>query len=192
MSLHLSGDAEADELITSDAFALLVGMVLDQQIPLERAFAAPAIVRQRLNGVLDAGSLASLTPERVAKVFSDKPAVHRFPVAMAGRVQQLARLIVDEWAGDAASIWTTARSGEELVARVGSLPGFGPQKAKIFVALLGKQLGFRPPGWIEASSPFGAAGSLLSIADIDGPDSLAAVRAHKAEMKAAAKASAAR
>ncbi len=190
MALHLSGDAAADELLSRDAFALLVGMVLDQQIPLERAFAAPAVLRDRLKGVLDAASLAEMKPERLAKAFSEKPALHRFPAAMAGRVQQLARLVVEDWGGDAAAIWTTATSGAQLVGRVETLPGFGNHKARIFVALLGKQLGVRPRGWVEASSPFGAKGTRLSIADIDGPDALAAVRAHKAELKAAARAAA--
>ena len=188
MGLHLSGDRAAYDLISRDAFALLIGMVLDQQIPLERAFAAPSALVERLGGVLDVVAIASMEPERLVRAFSEKPALHRFPAAMAGRVQQLARLVLENWNGDARSIWTSPADGAELLNRIEQLPGFGRQKAKIFVALLGKQLGVRPSGWREAAGPFGGDGSLLSIADIDGPESLAAVRAHKAAMKRAAKA----
>lgn len=186
-SLHLSGVKEADALISADPFALLVGMVLDQQIPLERAFSAPFDLKERLGGRLEATEIAAMDEEELAGLFRRQPALHRFPGSMAGRVRQLARIVVEEYGGDAARIWKTAASGPALLGRLTELPGFGAQKAKIFLALLAKQLGVRPPGWEEASAPFGAAGSLLSVADIDSPESLALVRQHKKETKAAAK-----
>jgi uncharacterized HhH-GPD family protein len=187
-ALHLSGDAEADQLLSADPLALLIGMVLDQQVPLERAFSSPRDLRDRLGGQLDAGAIAAMSPTDLAAVFSERPALHRFPASNAGRVQQLCQIIVEEYGGDAARVWEGASSGTELLRRVRALPGFGEQKAKIFVALLGKQLGVRPPGWQEASKPFGDKGTHYSVADITGKESLARVRAHKAQMKAAAKA----
>lgn len=185
--LHLSQDAEADQLISDDALALLIGMVLDQQIPLERAFRSPYDLQSRLGRKLEAKDIASMEPGELADVFAQPPALHRFPVSMSGRVQQLCRVVVEEYGADPAGIWRTVGNGAELVARVKALPGFGEQKARIFVALLGKQLGVAPAGWREAAEPFGRAGSFLSVADIDGPDALARVRAHKAALKAAAK-----
>jgi uncharacterized HhH-GPD family protein len=186
--LHLTQDPEADRLLTKDPLALLVGMVLDQQVPLERAFRSPLDLRDRLGGVLDPGAIAAMDPEALAAVFSTKPALHRFPGSMARRVQELCRLIVSEFGGNAASIWDTAPDGATLLARVKALPGFGEQKARIFVALIGKQLGIRPDGWEAASAPFGAPGTYQSIADIDSPESLAKVRHYKQQVKAAAKA----
>jgi uncharacterized HhH-GPD family protein len=186
--LHLSGDPEADQLLTEDPFALLIGMVLDQQIPLERAFSAPRDLRRRLGGELSPDSIAAMGPDELAAVFAERPALHRFPASNAERVQQLARTVVGQYAGDASRIWGEAQTGAELLKRVRALPGFGEQKAKIFIALLGKQLGVRPPGWREASRPFGEPGTYFSVADITSPESLAKVRAHKAQMKAAAKA----
>lgn len=186
--MHLTQDPEADRLLTKDPLALLVGMVLDQQVPLERAFRSPLDLRDRLGGVLDPGAIAAMDPEALAAVFSTKPALHRFPGSMARRVQELCRLIVSEFGGNAASIWDTAPDGATLLARVKALPGFGEQKARIFVALIGKQLGIRPDGWEAASAPFGAPGTYQSIADIDSPESLAKVRHYKQQVKAAAKA----
>jgi len=188
--LYLSGDPEADQLLSDDPLALLIGMVLDQQVPLERAFSSPRDLRQRLGGTLDAIMLADMDPEKLAAVFSERPALHRFPVSNAERVQQLCQIIVRDYGGDAARIWQEAPTGADLLKRVRALPGFGEQKAKIFVALLGKQLGAEPPGWQDVSKPFGDAGTHFSVADITGPESLAQVRAHKAQMKAAAKAKA--
>lgn len=190
--LYLSGDPVADRLLSKDAFALLVGMVLDQQIPLERAFSAPADLKERLGGRLDPELVAGADPDELAAAFKKQPALHRFPGSMAARVQELARIVVNEYNGDARRIWKTAGSGEELRSRLEKLPGFGKQKAKIFLALLGKQLGVQPEGWEKAASPFGAPGSHLSIADIDSPESLALVREHKRQMKEAAKKAAAR
>jgi uncharacterized HhH-GPD family protein len=166
-------------------------MVLDQQIPLERAFSSPRDLRQRLGGRLEAGLIASMDPDQLVSIFAQRPALHRFPAANAARVQQLCRILVDDYGGDAAAVWQGAASGAALLGRVKALPGFGDQKAKIFVALLGKQLKVRPAGWREASRPFGDPGTHFSVADITGPESLARVRAHKAQMKAAAKAAAA-
>jgi uncharacterized HhH-GPD family protein len=190
MALYLSGDPEADLLLSEDPLALLIGMVLDQQVPLERAFSSPRDLRDRLGGQLDAGAIAAMGPGELAAVFSERPALHRFPASNAGRVQQLCQIIVDDYGGDAARVWEGASSGTELLRRVRALPGFGEQKAKIFVALLGKQLGVRPPGWQEVSKPFGDKGTRYSVADITSKESLLRVRAHKAEMKAAAKAKA--
>ncbi len=190
-TLHLSGEPDADALLAKDPLALLIGMVLDQQVPLEKAFKSPFDLQERLGGTLDVASLASMDPEALAAVFSERPALHRFPKSMAGRVQELCALIVESYHGDPAAIWTSASDGQELLANVKSLPGFGEQKARIFVALLGKQLGVRPPGWEKAAGPFGQAGSFRSVADIDSTETLAKVRQYKQKMKAQAKAKAA-
>lgn len=186
-SLALSGHVDADKLLANDPLALLIGMVLDQQIPLERAFRSPFDLRERLGTELDAGAIAAMDPDKLAAVFAAPPALHRFPASMAGRVQALCRVVVEDYAGHAADVWRTAATGAELLRRVRALPGFGEHKARIFVALLAKQLGVTPSGWQEVTDPFGTPGSYLSVADIDGPESLARVRAHKAAMKAAAK-----
>jgi uncharacterized HhH-GPD family protein len=186
--LWLTPDPVANKLLSTDGLALLVGMVLDQQIPLERAFSAPAELAERLGAPLDAGTLADMDPEQLAAVFTARPALHRFPGSMAARVQALCRTLVDDYGGQAVNVWKGATSGQELLDRVRGLPGFGEQKARIFVALLGKQLGVRPPGWELASSPFGEPGSHRSIADIVDPASLDQVRAFKQAAKAAAKA----
>ncbi len=188
MALFLSGDPEADALLTEDPLALLIGMVLDQQVPLEKAFRSPFDLRQRLGGVLDAATVAAIDPEELAALFSTRPALHRFPKSMAARVQELCARIVDSYGGDAAAVWTIAATGQELFDNVKALPGFGDQKARIFVALLGKQLDVRPPGWEKAAGPFGEKGSFRSVADIRSPETLAKVRRYKQDMKARAKA----
>jgi uncharacterized HhH-GPD family protein len=185
--ISLPVDDEANELLSRNALALLIAMLLDQQVPLERAFSAPRDLWRRLGHEPTADELASFDPEALAAVFSERPALHRFPKAMAARTQELAGLIATEYDGDAASVWTTASSGAELLKRVSALPGFGPAKAKIFVALLGKQLGVRPPGWREAAGPVGVEGSYLSVADIIDDESLGQVRSYKKALKAAAK-----
>jgi uncharacterized HhH-GPD family protein len=189
-AIRLSGDQEADALLTKEPLALLIGMVLDQQIPLERAFWAPAELSRRLGKPLNAGEIAAMDPEKFADLFKERPALHRFPGAMAGRVQEVCRIVAEEYGGKASALWTKLPDGEALVARLTSLPGFGKQKARIFAALLGKQLGVQPQGWRAATTPFGEDGSYLSVADITGPDSLARVRAHKQAMKAKARAQA--
>ena len=192
MPISLPVDDEANELLSRNALALLIAMLLDQQVPLERAFSAPRDLARRLGHELTAEELASFDPEALAAVFSERPALHRYPKAMAARTQDLARLIASEYDGDAASLWTTAPSGAELLKRVSALPGFGEAKAKIFVALLGKQLGVRPDGWREAAGSFGTEGSHVSVADITDDESLGKVRSYKQALKASAKAKAAK
>jgi len=186
--LWLTGDPDADALLASEPLALLIGMVLDQQIPMERAFKAPADLRERLGGTLDAAAIAAMPPDELVEVFQTKPALHRFPRSMAGRVQDVCAAVVETYGGDTASIWTTATDGRQLLANVKALPGFGDQKARIFVALLGKQIGVRPPGWEKAAGAYGEAGSFRSVADIDSPEALAKVRQTKQKAKSEARA----
>jgi len=184
--LCLSGDDQADQLLANNPLALLIGMVLDQQVPMERAFGAPAVLLARI-GSIDAGFIATMDPEALISAFRGPPALHRYPGSMATRVQRVCQIVRDDYGGDAGGIWDGAPDGHALLARREALPGFGVQKAKIFTALLGKQLGVTPPGWRDASEPFGAPGSTLSVADIVDEQSLLAVREHKAAVKAAAK-----
>jgi uncharacterized HhH-GPD family protein len=186
--MFLASTAEANELLERDPFALLLAMMLDQQIPMEKAFTSPEVLRERLGRELNAADIAAYDEDELVTIFSTPPALHRFPSAMAKRAQVLAQIVADRYDGDAASIWTTADSGQELVRRISELPGFGAQKAKMFAALLGKQVGARPPGWRAASAPYGGAGTFVSAADVVDATSLAKVKAHKKEMKAAAKA----
>ena len=188
MPISLPVDDEANELLSRNALALLIAMLLDQQVPFERAFSAPRDLVRRLGHEPTAEELADINPEALAAVFAERPALHRFPKAMAARTQVLAQLIVAEYDGDAALLWTTAPSGAELLKRVSALPGFGEVKAKIFVALLGKQLGVRPDGWREAAGAFGDEDSYVSVADIVDAESLGKVRSYKQSLKAAAKA----
>lgn len=187
-TLHLVGDEAADALLSEDPFALLVGMLLDQQVPMEVAFAGPAKLRERL-GDLDPGRIAAMDPDAFLAVFAEKPAVHRFPTSMAARVQALATEITRTYGGDAARLWTEGDpTGPEVLRRLKALPGFGEQKAKIFLALLGKQCGLAAPGWREAAGDYGAEGSRRSIADVVDDQSLLEVRAFKKEAKARSKA----
>ncbi|AQS68789.1 HhH-GPD-type base excision DNA repair protein [Streptomyces pactum] len=189
VTLHLAQDPEADELLGRSPLAALVGMLLDQQVPMEWAFKGPSTIARRMGAEdLDAHDIAAYAPEAFAALLSDKPAVHRYPGSMAGRVQQLCRYLVETYDGDAESVWRGVSTGGELLKRLQDLPGFGKQKAQIFLALLGKQLGVRPEGWREAAGAYGEPKSFRSVADITGPESLTKVRAHKQEMKAAAKA----
>jgi uncharacterized HhH-GPD family protein len=186
-TLTLSQDPAADELLSRDPLALLIGMVLDQQIPLERAFKSPSDLKERLGGRLDAAEIAGMDPDELARVFAQPPALHRFPASNAKRVQDLCRLLVERYDGQADAVWRTAADGAELLANVKALPGFGDQKARIFVALLGKRLGVTPPGWEQAAGAYGKPG-WFSVADVDGPEALARVREHKRAVKANAKA----
>lgn len=187
MALHITGDTAADELLTENPLALLIGMLLDQQVAMETAFAGPLKIRERI-GSVDAETIAAHDPDAFVEAFTQSPAVHRFPGSMAGRVQALCRALVDEWGGDAAALWTQGDpDGPTALKRLKALPGFGEQKAKIFLALLGKQCGFAGAGWREASAPYGEEGAFRSVADIVSPESLARVRENKRAMKAAAK-----
>jgi uncharacterized HhH-GPD family protein len=183
--LHLSQDDDADQLLSDDPLALLMGMLLDQQIPMEKAFRGPYDLLGRI-GRLDAADIAE-RPD-LAEVFAKPPAIHRFPGSMAGRVQEMCRFLVEHHDGRADNVWKGAESGDELLARLKALPGFGEQKAKIFLALLGKQLKVRPSGWREAAGLYGEDGALRSVADVTSKESLLQVRAYKQEMKAKAKA----
>jgi uncharacterized HhH-GPD family protein len=186
-TLCLTQDPQADQLLQDDPFALLVGMLLDQQIPMEVAFAGPRKIVDRL-GRLDPGEIAEYEPERFAALCAESPAVHRFPGSMSKRIQDLAREIVDQYGGNAAGLWTQGDpDGAEVLRRLKALPGFGEQKAKIFLALLGKQYGVTPAGWRAAAGDYGKAGTHMSIADVVDKGSLDQVRAYKKKMKAAAK-----
>lgn len=186
-TLHLTGDDAADELLTRDPLALLLGMLLDQQVAMETAFAGPKKLADRLGG-LDARTLATMDPERLTEAMREPPAVHRFPGSMAGRVQALCAALVDEYDGDAEALWTRGEpDGPEVLRRLKALPGFGDQKARIFLALLGKRRGLAAPGWREAAGPYGEEGVYRSVADIVDGESLLKVRETKRAAKAAAK-----
>jgi uncharacterized HhH-GPD family protein len=188
-TVTIAQDPAADELLGRDPLALLIGMLLDQQFPMERAFGGPRLLADRLGvDTLDAGQLAAMEAEELVRVFQGPPALHRYPGSMAGRTQELCRLLLDRYDSRAERLWDDAPDGGTLLARLGELPGFGAQKAKIFLALLGKQFGVTPPGWREAAGDYGLEGSRRSVADITGPESLAEVRAFKQEQKQAAKA----
>jgi uncharacterized HhH-GPD family protein len=186
-NLHITGDDTADALLSENPLALLIGMLLDQQVPMETAFAGPLKIKERLGG-FDAAMIAGQDTDSFAALFRTPPAVHRYPGNMAGRVQALCQAIVDDWDGDASAIWTRGDpDGPEVFRRLKALPGFGEQKAKIFVALLGKQYGFTGDGWPEAAGAYGEEGSYRSVADIIDADSLGRVRENKRAAKAAAK-----
>jgi uncharacterized HhH-GPD family protein len=186
--IAITGDSAADALLDRDPFALLAGMLLDQQFPMERAFAGPQKIAERM-GVdrLDPAVVAGYDPEEFAALCAQPPAVHRFPGSMAARLQALAAVVVERYGGDAAAIWDDADSGADLLARLRALPGWGDTKARIFVALLGKQRGVQPAGWQAAAGSYADDGSFRSVADVVDADSLARVRAFKQEQKRAAK-----
>jgi uncharacterized HhH-GPD family protein len=188
MALSLPIDPAANELVRRSPLALVVAMILDQQVPLEKAFSSPYDLARRLGHEPDARELAEYDPEALTAVFAERPALHRFPKAMAARVQEACRLVVERYDGDVERVWTQARDGKDLLRRIGEVPGFGKQKAQIMVALLGKQYGVRPPGWREAAGPFGERGSHYSVADITDEASLLKVRSYKQQMKAEARA----
>ena len=187
MTMSLPIPAEANELLSRDPLALLVGMTLDQQDKLEKAFTSPYVLAQRLGHEPTVQELAGFDTDELVAIFAKPPALHRFPKAMAGRVQEVCRALVANYDGDAAALWRDVATGPELVKRIASLPGFGKQKSQIFAALLGKQFGVRPEGWREAAGAYGEDGSYRSVADIVDDESLNRVRAYKKEMKAAAK-----
>ncbi|MGY1634358.1 HhH-GPD-type base excision DNA repair protein [Geodermatophilus sp. SYSU D01186] len=189
--IRITQDAAADDLLGRDPLALLLGMLFDQQFPMERAFSGPRLLAERMGvATLSAAEIADADPEQMTAWFQGPPAIHRYPGSMAGRAQAVCRLVVERYDGRAEALWADAPDGATLLERVGRLPGFGAQKAKIFVALLGKQYGVTPPGWREAAGEYGEEGSRRSVADITGPESLAEVRAFKQAQKQAAKAAA--
>lgn len=187
MALHLATTDEGNALLERDPLALLLGMQLDQQIPMEKAFTSPSVLAERIGtDHLDAATIAALPPESLLEHFRTPPALHRFPGSMATRTQQLCQALVDEWGGDASNVWAGVETGADLVKRIGSLPGFGEQKAKIFAALLAKQFGVTPPGWQEATGDYGQPGH-RSIADVVDDESRVKVREYKKAQKAALK-----
>ncbi|MFC8503570.1 HhH-GPD-type base excision DNA repair protein [Pedococcus sp. NPDC057267] len=185
--IRIAQDDAADEVLSEDPFALLVGMLLDQQYPMEHAFRGPWKIRSRF-GTLDPATIAEAEPEAFADLCSTPPAIHRYGRSMAGRVQQLAAVVRDEYGGDARRIWTEAADAQDLLVRLRALPGFGDQKARIFAALVGKQLDVRPAGWQEAVGPYAEDGSYRSVADVVDAESLQKVRQFKQAAKAQAKA----
>lgn len=185
-NIRIAQDDTADQLLSTDPFALMIGMLLDQQYGMEHAFRGPAKIVAKL-GTLDPGEIAAQDPQEFADLCSTPPAIHRYARSMAGRVQQLAQVVLQDYDGDASRIWTTADTTAELLKRLKSLPGFGDQKARIFAALLGKQLDVTPDGWREAIGPYAEAGSYRSVADVVDEASLQKVREFKKQAKAAAR-----
>jgi uncharacterized HhH-GPD family protein len=185
--LWLTGDTAADQLLTEDDNALLIGMVLDQQVPMEKAFSGPLVIAQRMGGRLDVAAIAATSEEDFVALCSRPPAIHRFPAAMAKRVRQLCQVLTEDYDGQAANIWKDARSGEEVKANLERLPGFGADKAAIFTAVLGKLRDIRPDGWRTAAGYYGEHGRFRSVADIVDSDSLQKVRETKKSVKAAKK-----
>ena len=185
-TLAITGDRDADRLLNTDPLALLIGMLLDQQVPMEWAFKGPALLKQRLGGKLDADEIASMDSEALVAIFCAKPALHRFPASMARRAHELCVVVAKDYYGNAEKIWKDAKSGEELFTRLRALPGYGDEKSKIFVAILAKRMNVKPTGWDEVAGPF-ADPTPRSVADIDSPASLAKVREWKKMMKAKGK-----
>ena len=181
-ALPVTGDPEADKLLADDPLALTIGMLLDQQVPMEWAFSGPLRLRDKLGGRLDAAEIAALDPATLEAMFKGPPALHRYPGAMAKRTQALSQYLVDNYGGDAAAVWTDVDDGAELLRRVRALPGFGADKSKIFTAMLAKRFGVRPPGWEQATAPF-SDDQPRSVADIDSPETLQRVRSWKKAMK---------
>lgn len=186
--LHLSQDHDADEFLTGNWLALLIGMVLDQQVTIEKAFSSPAELSKRLGAPLDAAAIAAMPLDDLTALFRERPALHRYPGSMSKRVQDVCRVVATDYDDKVEGIWAGVKTGDELVGRLNALPGFGMQKSKIFAALLGKQLGVRPDGWEKATSPYGDVDAFLSVADITSPETLDKVRANKRALKAKARA----
>jgi uncharacterized HhH-GPD family protein len=185
--LWLTGDVEADQLLTEDDNALLIGMVLDQQVPMEKAFSGPLVIAQRMGGQLDVAAVAAMSEDAFVALCSRPPAIHRFPAAMAKRVRQLCQVLIEDYDGQATNIWKDARSGNEVKANLERLPGFGSDKAAIFTAVLGKLRGITPDGWRVAAGYYGEPNTFRSVADIMDSDSLQKVRETKKSVKAAKK-----
>ncbi len=187
MKIPVTGDEAADQLLEDEPLALLVGMLLDQQVTMEKAFHSPYELKERLGGSLDAATIAEMDPDKLKAIFAERPALHRFPGSMADRTGDLARALVEHYDGKAENVWQTAGDGQQLLDNLKALPGFGDQKAKIFVALLGKRMGVQPAGWREAAGHYGEDGA-YSVADVVDTASLAKVREYKQAAKAEAKA----
>ncbi|MGH9230292.1 MAG: HhH-GPD-type base excision DNA repair protein [Acidimicrobiales bacterium] len=185
-TLPVTGDPEADKLLIDDPLALMIGMLLDQQVPMEWAFSGPLRLREKLGGRLDAAEIAALDPAELEAMFRGPPALHRYPGSMAKRTQALCQHLVEHYGGDAAAVWAGVDDGAELLRRVRALPGFGADKSKIFTALLAKRFGVRPPGWERATAPFSDE-QPRSVADVDSAESLQRVRSWKKAMKAQGK-----
>lgn len=185
-AFFITGDPEADGLLGREPLALLLGMMLDQQVPMEWAFASPAKLAGRLGGALNAGDMAAMDTAELEAAFKEKPALHRYPGSMARRAQDLCRHLVEHYDGRAEDVWNDSASGPELLDRLTALPGFGVEKARIFLAVLAKRRGVRPPGWEEAAAPF-SDGVRRSVADATSPETLLEVRAFKQAQKAAGK-----
>jgi uncharacterized HhH-GPD family protein len=186
-ALWLTGNPEADRLLSEDDNALLLAMVLDQQVPMEKAFSGPLVIAQRMGGSLDVAKIAAMSEDEFVELCSQRPAIHRFPAAMAKRIHQVCRVLADDYDGQATNVWKDARSGEEVKANLARLPGFGPDKAAIFTAVLGKLRGITPEGWQDAAGYYGEPGTFRSVADIVDNDSLQKVRETKKSVKAAKK-----
>jgi uncharacterized HhH-GPD family protein len=184
--LYITGDLEADGLLNSNPLALLIGMLLDQQVPMEWAFGSPLTLKERLGGELDATSIAAMPLDELEVAFKGPPALHRFPGSMAKRTQQMCQHLVEHHGGRAEAVWANAATGDELHARLRAIPGYGAEKAKIFMALLAKRFGVQPPGWEESAQPFSDA-THRSVADIDSAEALLEVRTFKQMMKAKGK-----
>ena len=190
MTTYLTGNAAADALLDTDLNALLIGMVLDQQVPMEKAFSGPAVIAERMGGSFDVSAIAAMTEEDFVALCATKPAIHRFPGSMGKRVHQVCRVLTETYDGQAANVWAGAATGAEVRQALMSLPGFGAEKATIFTALLGKRRGVTPPGWREAAAQFGEEGVYRSVADIVDDESMQRVRETKRAVKAAKKVSA--
>jgi uncharacterized HhH-GPD family protein len=186
-TLWLTGDPEADALLSKDDNALLIGMVLDQQVPMEKAFSGPLVIAQRMGGSLDVAKIAAMSEAEFVALCSERPAIHRFPAAMAKRIHQLCQVLTDDYDGQATNVWKDARSGEEVMSNLARLPGFGSDKAAIFTAVLGKLRGITPEGWQDAAGYYGEPGTFRSVADIVDYNSLQKVRETKKSVKAAKK-----
>jgi uncharacterized HhH-GPD family protein len=182
-SLYITADPEADGLLNASGTALLIGMLLDQQVPMEWAFAGPATLHRRL-GHLDAERIAAMDVEDFVAVCCEKPAIHRFPASLGRRIHQLCTVLASEYGGRGEGVWDGVTTGAELYARLRALPGYGDEKARIFVAILGKSQGVTPDGWRDAAGKFGD-DTPRSVADVTGPETLAAVREWKKAQKAA-------
>jgi uncharacterized HhH-GPD family protein len=191
MATYLTGNATADALLDSDLNALLIGMLLDQQVPMEKAFSGPAVIAERMGGTFDVAAIAAMDEEEFVALCAAKPAIHRYPGSMGKRVHQVCKVLVEQFDGSAENVWVDASSGDEVWEAVRSLPGFGDEKAAIFTALLGKQRGVTPLGWRDSSAPYGEDGVFRSVADIVDDESLQKVRETKRVLKLARKAAAA-